>query len=176
MRTFWTHGWKGTSVDMLAEAAGIRKGSLHHAFGNKEDMLVAALTRYKALFDDRLDGALEDPDPAVAIPGFFQAVIERMADPANPSGCLSTYACMEFHDLPPEPARMVREGLERQVAKLADHARAAIEAGYLAANVDPQAQAATWFAATRGMAAVHRVTNDIDAVKGIAAVHTAPFE
>lgn len=176
MRTFWTHGWKGTSVDMLARAAGVRKGSLHHAFGNKEDMLIAALTRYKAFFDDRLDGALENPDPAVAVPALFAAVIERMADPANPSGCLSTYACMEFRDLPEAAARLVREGMERQIAKLTDHARTAIDAGYLAADVDPHGQAAAWFAATRGMAAVHRVTNDIDAVRGIAATYTAAFE
>ena len=169
MRTFWTHGFRATSVDQLAAAAGVFKGSLHHAFGNKEAMFLVALERYAERFDRRLEGALDEADPVRAVRGFFDAVVERMADPANPRGCLSTYACLEYVDLPPAAATVVADGLDRLVDRLTEHAAEAVRIEALPPGTDPRAQAMLWYALTRGMASVHKVRGDAEEIRRLAA-------
>ena len=160
MRVFWAQGYRATSIDDLATAAGVRKGSLHHAFGNKEDLFLLALDRYAKDLFRRLDGALDDPDPTVAVPGFFDAVVARMTDPGSPAGCLTTSACMELGDLPPRVQERVADSVSRTIEVLAQHARSAIDLGLLPPGTDPEVQAKLWFAVTRGLAALHKVTGD----------------
>lgn len=168
MRTFWTHGYKGTSLEDLSRATGLRKGSLHNAFGNKEDLFLLALEKYAELFDRRLDNVLENPNPYRAIEGFLEAVIERMSDPSNPRGCLSTYACIEWQDLPPKAAANVSLaliGLETRLTKVIDKGQ---QQGKFGSKQDARSLARFFIGTTRGMAAIHKVTGDLDAVRDIA--------
>src|SRR5438270_12567635 len=43
MRLFWLKGYLGTSVSDLTEALGISRASLYAAFGNKDELFLAAL-------------------------------------------------------------------------------------------------------------------------------------
>ena len=168
MRTFWSHGYRGTSLEDLARATGLRKGSLHNAFGNKEDLFVLALERYAQLFDRQLDNTLKNPDPYKAIKGFLETVVERMSDPSNPRGCLSTYACIEWQDLPPKAAAKVSHalaGLEEQLTKIIKKGQ---QQGNLALDKDARSLARFLIATTRGMATLHKVTGDLDTVRDVA--------
>lgn len=175
MRVFWAQGYRATSIDDLARAAGIRKGSLHHAFGNKEDLFLLALDRYAKDLSERLNGALDDPDPSVAVPGFFDAVVARMTDPKSPAGCLTTSACMEHGHLPPRVQRRVADLVFRTIETLAQHARSAVDLGLLPRGADPDVQAKMWFAITRGMAALHKVTGDEIGIRRIAEEAARPL-
>ncbi|MEM8836780.1 MAG: TetR/AcrR family transcriptional regulator [Pseudomonadota bacterium] len=167
MRVFWEHGYRATSIDDLATASGLRKGSLHNAFGNKEDLFLLALDCYAKDLAERLDGALDNPDPAIAIPRFFDVVAARMTDPKTPDGCLTTAACAEFGDLPAKAKARVKAVVERTIEMLTHHAEAAIKNGLLPASSDPMTQANLWFAITRGMAALHKVTGDAAAIRAL---------
>ena len=175
MRVFWARGYRATSIDDLARAAGIRKGSLHHAFGNKEDLFLLALDRYADDLSERLDGALDDPDPSVAVPGFFDAVVARITDPRSPAGCLTTSACMEHGELPPRVQERVADSVSRIIEVLAQHARSAVDLGLLPPGTDPDVQAKMWFAVTRGMAALHKVTGDEVGIRRIAEEAVKPL-
>ncbi|MBW4709825.1 TetR/AcrR family transcriptional regulator [Roseobacter sp. YSTF-M11] len=168
MQVFWTHGYRATSIDDLATATGVRKGSLHNAFGNKEDLFVIAIERYAKDFSNRMADKADDADPLVAVPAFFRAVTSRMTEAHTPPGCLTSAACSEFGELPPRAKNAVREVVEQTRARLAKFASAAVNSGLLPATTDPKAQADLWFAITRGMAALHKVTGDTDAVERIA--------
>ena len=166
MRTFWEHGYKGTSLEDLARATGLRKGSLYNAFGNKEDLFLLALERYAKLFDRRFEDALNDPDPYRAIQGFLEVVIERMSEPSNPRGCLSTYACTEWQDLPPKAAAKVSQALtelEERLTTLIER-----QQHNLSSQQDARSLARFFIATTRGMATLHKVTGNLDAVKDVA--------
>ncbi|WP_319419149.1 TetR/AcrR family transcriptional regulator [Pleurocapsa sp. FMAR1] len=168
MRTFWSHGYRGTSLEDLARATGLRKGSLHNAFGNKEDLFLLALERYAQLFDRRLDNALDDPDPYRAIERFLEAIVERMSDSFNPRGCLSTYACIEWQDLPPKAAAKVSHtlaGLEEQLTKIIKKGQ---QQSNFASDKDARSLARFLIATTRGMATLHKVTGDLDTVRDVA--------
>ena len=168
MRTFWTHGYRGTSLEDLARATGLRKGSLHNAFGNKEDLFLLALERYAKLFDTRFDDALNDPNPYRAIEGYLEAIVERMSEPSNPRGCLSTYACIEWQDLPPKAAAKVAWAITETEDRLTEVIEKGQQQGNLAAQKDARSLARFFIATTRGMATLHKVTGDLDAVKDVA--------
>ena len=168
MRTFWTHGYKGTSLEDLSRATGLRKGSLHNAFGNKEDLFLLALERYAKLFDDRFEDALDDPDAYRAIAHFLEIVIERMAKPSNPRGCLSAYACTEWEDLPSKAAAKVA----RAIVEMEERLTGVIERGQQQDKINSKQDArslARFFLATiRGMATLHKVTGDLDTIRDVA--------
>lgn len=167
MQVFWTHGYRGTSLEDLARATGVRKGSLYNAFGNKEDLFLLALERYAERFDRRLDGALDDPDPYRAIERFLEAVIERMADSTTPRGCLSTYACVEWQDLPPRAAARVSQAMQVLEERLYAVIRKGPNQSVLAPS-EARPLARFFLATTRGMAALHKVTGDLEAVRDVA--------
>ena len=168
MQTFWTHGYRGTSLEDLAGATGLRKGSLHNAFGNKEDLFLLALERYAERFDTRLDGALDDSNPRRAIERFLEAIVERMADSTTPRGCLSTYACIEWQDLPPRAAAKVSQAMQNLENYLYSVIEKGQQKGVIVPNLDARALARFFLATTRGMAALHKVTGDIEAVRDVA--------
>ena len=167
MRTFWTHGYRGTSLEDLSRATGLRKGSLHNAFGNKEDLFLLALERYAKLFDRRFDNALNDPDPYRAIERFLDTVIERMSDPSNPRGCLSTYACIEWQDLPPKAAAKVSQTLSELEERLTELIKKGQQQGNFGSE-NARSLAHFFIATTRGMATLHKVTGDLDTVRDVA--------
>ena len=59
-RLFAEHGMR-TSIDQIAEACGIRAGSLYHHFGSKEEICVELVARYREQLDQLADQALTDP-------------------------------------------------------------------------------------------------------------------
>jgi AcrR family transcriptional regulator len=144
---FWRDGFEGASVQALAEAAGVSKPSLYAAYGNKEALFLAALTRYGERYGVERGDALEaEPDGREAVRGFLYAVVDAYTDPAHPAGCLvvtGTTTC----DSPavPEAVRSalcsaLRAGAERLACRLA---RAQRE-GQLAADASVDALA-TYF-------------------------------
>ena len=168
MRTFWTHGYKGTSLEDLSRTTGLRKGSLHNAFGNKEDLFLLALERYAKLFDDRFNDALDDPDPKSAIARFLAAVIERMSKPSNPRGCLSTYACTEWEDLPPKAAGKISQALLEMEERLTGVIERGQQQGKINSQQDARSLARFFIATIRGMATLHKVTGDLDTIRDVA--------
>ena len=55
MLVFWRNGYAGTSMADLTDAMGINKPSLYAAFGNKEQLFVAAVEQYMRLISPSLD-------------------------------------------------------------------------------------------------------------------------
>ncbi len=63
METFWTNGYAGTSPAELAEATGVAKGSLYHAFGSKRDLFDKALALYDRAGSEMTEEFLARPAP-----------------------------------------------------------------------------------------------------------------
>ena len=55
LELFWIKGYHATSVDLICEKCGIKKGSFYHHFESKEEMAVAALCLSWEAFKASLD-------------------------------------------------------------------------------------------------------------------------
>ncbi len=76
-RVISRHGFEGASLQLLANAAGLKPASLYHRFpGGKDEILQAALQRAADRFDVMLAPAHEPGDPADRA----QRVSERIDD------------------------------------------------------------------------------------------------
>jgi AcrR family transcriptional regulator len=62
LRVFAEHGYAATTLDAVAEAAHVTKGTIYHYFENKEDLLVRAL-------EQRIRAAVDDIERSVASHG-----------------------------------------------------------------------------------------------------------
>ena len=55
---FAIHGYQGTTIDMIARAAGVTKGALYYHFKDKEDLLFEAVRDRVMDFERRVVGAV----------------------------------------------------------------------------------------------------------------------
>lgn len=168
LQVFWQQGYQATTMADLAAAAGVQRGSLYHAYGGKEDLLLRALDRYAERQGGAVLAALADPDPRQAIVGFLDAHLRRMADPDTPAGCLMCQTALECGGRDPIPAERVRHHFLRTEGALRAVLERARQDGALPAGIEPQALARFYLGVSRGMAVLHRAYGDLDAVRDLA--------
>lgn len=125
---FWQRGYADASLDRLAAATGLGRGSLYGAFGGKDELFRRALDRYGATYGARYEDALtaHPGDPVRAVEAFFDTVLARIGDPAVPKGCLIAQSAAQAAVLTPESAARVRGLLDLQRARI----RAALDVPY----------------------------------------------
>ena len=61
---FALHGYQGTTIDMIARAAGVTKGALYYHFKDKEDLLFACVRDRVMDFEERVVAAVTPVDDA----------------------------------------------------------------------------------------------------------------
>jgi TetR/AcrR family transcriptional regulator len=66
LRAFGQRGYEGTSLDAVAEAAGVRKQSLLYYFQTKDELFSACLDELTARINERLEQALEGEEAGFA--------------------------------------------------------------------------------------------------------------
>lgn len=109
MQVFWARGYNAASTRDLLEAMHISRSSLYQAFGNKEQLFLEALRRYREGLIGRLGRRLAAAPSAMA---FLEALFRETADEAGGEraalGCLIFNSATELGqrgDLPSHHAR-----------------------------------------------------------------------
>lgn len=120
MRVFWQHGYAESSLEKLSAATGLGRGSLYGTFGSKDELFRRALERYSTIYGERFDAALADArnDPMAAIRAFLEVVLDRIADPTVPDGCLIAQSAIESPMLASASATDVRQLLDKQYTRV----------------------------------------------------------
>jgi AcrR family transcriptional regulator len=116
MRVFWELGYAETSLDTLGRATGLGRGSLYGAFGAKDDLFRRSLERYAALYEHRYEEAVDAHagDPVAAVGAYFDVVLDRIADPTVPDGCLVVQSAAQLPTLSPESRKAVNRAVTAQ--------------------------------------------------------------
>ncbi|MFN8611219.1 MAG: helix-turn-helix domain-containing protein [Vulcanimicrobiota bacterium] len=70
--SFWERGYASVSLDDLSQATGMGRPSLYAAFGNKEQMYLAALDQFRQLLGQGLRRLFSDRD----LLGFYQGALD----------------------------------------------------------------------------------------------------
>ncbi|NJO87107.1 MAG: TetR/AcrR family transcriptional regulator, partial [Lewinella sp.] len=82
---FWKHGFAATSIQQLEEATGLKRSSLYHAFGNKEDLYKQTLLRYQNAAQRKLTDCFKLAAEAGPLSGlrclFEQSLTHALQDP-----------------------------------------------------------------------------------------------
>ncbi len=117
---FWRQGYGATTMADIAAATGVQRGSLYHAYGDKERIFHLAFDRYAAAFLLAVERALALGDTAAALEALFEAAIVNMAGGEVPRGCLTTKTLTDSANLSPAIQEKAQELLRRFEAMIAD--------------------------------------------------------
>ncbi len=109
MRVFWDRGYDAASTRDLLEAMHISRSSLYQVFGNKEQLFLEALRRYREALIDRLGRRLNTAASAMAfLEGLFGETASEAGSERAALGCLIFNSATELGqrgDLPSQHAQ-----------------------------------------------------------------------
>ncbi|MDI5921442.1 TetR family transcriptional regulator [Halomonas sp. LR5S13] len=109
MQVFWARGYDNASTRDLLEAMHLSRSSLYQAFGNKEQLFLEALRRYRESLLGRLGRRLEAAPSAMAfLASLFRETAQEAGSDRAALGCLIFNSASELgqHDgLPSQHAR-----------------------------------------------------------------------
>lgn len=92
---FWRKGLHDATMGELALAAGVQRGSLYHAYGDKEAIFLRAFDHYAGQFLEASGKALADGSVAARLGRFLDMVIVNMTSGSPPRGCLTTRTALD---------------------------------------------------------------------------------
>ena len=78
---FAAHGFRGTSLAMLTDAAGVGKQGLYNAFGDKQELYLQALDQAVGRMSAARDAMAASPSGRAAIKTFVSGVVQLCAHP-----------------------------------------------------------------------------------------------
>ncbi|WP_090192480.1 MULTISPECIES: TetR/AcrR family transcriptional regulator [unclassified Duganella] len=119
MHVFWRQGYGATSMPDLAKATGVQRGSLYHAYGDKQSIFLLAFERYRQHYLEMVRERMRLDDPEAALRAYFAYVINSMSVPVpqldgSPSsrtrGCLTTKIATDETAMD-EPVRKALRGM-----------------------------------------------------------------
>lgn len=136
MRTFWAHGYEGTSTRDLCDALGLDRSSVYNAFRSKHDLFARALARYIETMNAAQLDILADTDRSAVerIRALFDRIIDTEFEHRRNGrglGCLTVNSTVELSGRDERITRMLDRDLDARLAAL----RTVVEAGRAAGEI-----------------------------------------
>ena len=150
---FWRKGLHDATMQDLAAATGVQRGSLYNAYGDKEAIFLRAFDQYAAQFLESAGNALADGSAAARLRNFFDMIIVNMTGGSPARGCLTTRTALDTGISSPDVRRRVQDilgRLEQLIGKAIGSAPGRRPAG----DVNRLARVVVTF--TRGLAVMER--------------------
>jgi AcrR family transcriptional regulator len=135
---FWRNGLAGVSLDMISEATGVARPSLARAFGDKQDLYLKCMERYRINLRRTLGATLRSEGPIEdALIAFCLAAIRLyMTGGANPLGCLIINTAPSAAAEAPDVKDVLSEALVELDGAVLSRLRAAVKRGELGTEAD----------------------------------------
>lgn len=142
MHLFWRQGYGAASLNDLLDATDLSKSSFYETFGNKRDLLIAALKRY----DESPMAALTEPlrrsDPGRAqIEQTFRNAVRHALSAEGQRGCFVNNCLCEIGAQDPEVRKAAREVLDTLESALANAVANGQKNGTVTSQEKPRATA-----------------------------------
>jgi AcrR family transcriptional regulator len=166
---FWVKGYTATSVDDIAGATGLGKGSFYGAFGDKRKIFVRVFDQHGSALVESVRQSLEGPDEGAL--DRLRSLVLGVADATAENslrGCLIAKGTAELseHDL------QVRATAHRTFQALGElltsSIAAAQRAGDLRQDADPARLAGLLLAVLRGIEALGKADGSAQSLRMIA--------
>ena len=136
MHVFWHRGYGATSMQELAQATGVLRGSLYNAYGDKQSIFLLAFARYQRRYLDAVREHMRQTDPVAALRAYFAYVIKSMSELApaleagatpRTRGCLTTKIATDETAMD-EPVRNALRGMLEGLAQVLEERLSAPDA------------------------------------------------
>ena len=98
MLLFWRRGFGNTSMQDIAQATGVLRGSLYHAYGDKQALFLRIMARYRAWFLASMRAALDQPTLEASLRSYLRfsiATITAADEEQATRGCLTTKTAID---------------------------------------------------------------------------------
>lgn len=137
---FWDAGYTGTSLDDLVDATGMNRPSLYGAFGDKHQLYLSTLDRYRELGRSAMKEELAPGRPlAAALRAVFARAIAIYSTGSRGCYLIGTAATEAVQDA--KVRGILAAGLHELDDLLETRLRTAVRQGELATKIDPAALA-----------------------------------
>lgn len=152
MQVFWRQGYESTSISDLTDAMDINPPSLYAAFGDKEQLFLAAVERYGCGMGQTPATILsEAPTARVAVERLLEKAAHEFTNRSHPPGCMVIMAATNCS----ADAAHIQAALAKRRQSSEANLRARIErgvaAGELPAGTDAGALARFYATVLEGM-------------------------
>jgi AcrR family transcriptional regulator len=135
-------GLEGLTIGALAADLAVHKSSVHALFGSKEELQLATLAAARAiLIDHVIAPALPSEEGLPRLQAIGDAWCDYLDSDVFSGGCFLCAASMEMDGRPGPLRDAVASVMREWIAVLRTNIEAAVTAGELPANVDPEAMA-----------------------------------
>lgn len=165
METFWSQGYRRTSVEDLVGRTGVNRASLYGVYPDKHALFIGGVRRYLDQVVENNIRHLREVEPAgESVRQLFLKLVEAPIEQLR-RGCLLTNSAVEFGMKDPEVAALVRKAYRRVELALSDRLVEAQAAGQLAKGVQPKALARLLLTVLQGVRVMARVGTDRDVMR-----------
>lgn len=166
---FWSTGYAGTSMDSIAVATGLGKGSLYGAFGGKRELFHRVFDDYCGQAVAALRRDLDGPDDEAfaRLGAHLRAIAAATAADTAHRGCLLAKGTAELAEHDPAVAARSLRTFEEIEELLAADIEASQRHGDISAAVSPRRLAALLLAVLRGVEALGKAGKDGEALHAI---------
>lgn len=157
MQVFWRNGYGDTTMEDIVAETGVSRYGLYGTFGNKKDLLVAALRQYEKSMAETVWVGLRRPDAGRAEIIEYWEALKTYAQQENfCNGCLIVNVAAEVAPHDPEIAAEIRRIDEEHTVFFARAIRNGQDTGDIPENVNPEGAAKMLVALSRGGALMIR--------------------
>ena len=158
---FWNRGYNGVSTQELIEEFGISKSSLYAAFGDKMQLFITALERYRQqVADDTAKRLQYCTDTRKEIKKIFTDIAQKASVDKVSKGCLVVNSCIELAPYNSEIAGIVRDHRKKLETIFANAIRRGIEKNEIPRGKDPQSLSRVLCTAINGIQVDARYLKD----------------
>ena len=178
MTGFWSTGFAGTSVDEVAAATGLGKGSLYGAFGDKRQLYLRVFDRYCTEVTEATRRSLGGPDDGayVRLRAHVLAVADATGRDTGHLGCLLANGTAELAGHDPAVADRARRAFGALENALVECIRGAQRHNDIDPAADARRHGKLLLAVLRGIEALGKAGTNQQSLRSIAetALDTLP--
>lgn len=157
MQIFWRNGYADTSMEDIVSETGVSRYGLYGTFGNKKELLIAAIRHYEQTMCGVLMSALRQPNAGRAeIIEHWETLAEFAKDKAFCDGCLIVNVAAEVAPHDPDVAAEVLRIDREHTEVYANAIRNGQAQGDIPLDIDPHAVGLLFVSMERGLALMTR--------------------
>ena len=169
MELFWEKGYEATTLNDLLARTGIKRQSLYNAFGNKHELYLEALERYRGAEGRATLAPMFEPGPIRdRLKRMYQNAIDEVLCDPNLKGCFIANATLELATRDEATGKLVSTNLGGAERLFLDALTEAQAKGEIPEDRDVRALARHFLNSLNGLRVTSKVTQDRETLEDIA--------